>query len=693
MSLYRGRWYGKKRYFGLHYDLHANPKDTEIGQRATPQNLVPMFERVGADFVQTDSKGHPGYTSWYSKLPDASVCPGLKKDALEGWRAATRELGLPLTCHYSGLFDEAIGTKHPEWGMIDRDGRPIRVGHPMAGETEEAFPQKMCPRSPYLEEFMLPQLFEMIDRYDIDGLWVDGEVWAVEPCYCERCRQAFREAEGTAPPTESTDPSWASWFAFTRKGFEDYVTRYCEAVRAHKPEVLVCSNYLQTFRNPGEPRVPTDWISHDKWVFGLDDVRCEVRFVSTRRKPWDVMLWSFYWGNSMGGDPASPPVFKSVQHLQQEAASVLALGGNLQVYDNSDNLRDGQLVPWRMERVRQVGRFAKARRTLCQDTETIPQVVVLHSEVHTYAHPGGGNLMYGIDTAPVQGAVSSLLSNLYGVDIMDEWALEQCLRDFPVVVAPEQDCMSDDMVSQLKDYVESGGRLLVSGAAALERFGAKFLGVTRGGVEEDASYHLPAADGSFVAHSKTWQLLNPSTARELGRLGTTPLLDARLQPHPAATLNRVGQGAVAYIPCDIFRFFRRHRHPLACAFIGEVVGALAGRLAIRVSGPAGVDVVLRRQGKKSLVHLINTTGGAPNRPHDGIEGIPAIAPIEAEIYDEVLPVGPIKVKIQVKKKPKRVGLAFEKGTLKWKYRAGQKGGQVTARIEQVHIHAALVIEP
>ena len=45
--------------------------------------------------------------------------------------------------------------------------------------------------------------------------------------------------------------------------------------------------------------------------------------------------------------------------------------------------------------------------------------------------------------------MSGLLSNLYGVDIMDEWALGQCLADFPVVVAPEQDCMSDDMVGRL----------------------------------------------------------------------------------------------------------------------------------------------------------------------------------------------------------------------------------------------------
>jgi hypothetical protein len=43
MPIYTGRWHGKKRYFGLHYDLHAGPNDTELGVRANDKYLVPMF--------------------------------------------------------------------------------------------------------------------------------------------------------------------------------------------------------------------------------------------------------------------------------------------------------------------------------------------------------------------------------------------------------------------------------------------------------------------------------------------------------------------------------------------------------------------------------------------------------------------------------------------------------------------------
>ena len=106
-----GRWHGDERYFGMHYDLHAGAGDTDLGSRCGMEELVPMLELTAPDFVQTDCKGHPGYTSWFSKVPNASVPPGLKHDAMMQWRQATRKLGLPLHCHYSGVWDAAAGAR------------------------------------------------------------------------------------------------------------------------------------------------------------------------------------------------------------------------------------------------------------------------------------------------------------------------------------------------------------------------------------------------------------------------------------------------------------------------------------------------------------------------------------------------------------------------------------------------------
>jgi hypothetical protein len=288
-------------------------------------------------------------------------------------------------------------------------------------------------------------------------------------------------------------------------------------------------------------------------------------------------------------------------------------------------------------------------------------------------------LHWNVDVAPVQGAVFSLLECHYGVDILDEWAILPRLADFPVVVAPEQNCMSDGLVGALKEYVKAGGRLLVSGAKAFERFGKEFLGVKAGKVVDEAIYHVPVSDGTIPILSAPWRLVEPATAKSLATIGVTPLRDEQLLPHPAATLNRVGKGAVAYIPCNVFRDFNRSRYPLTRVFVHAVMRALAGRLEIGVKAPSCVDVVLRRKGDKKIVHLINRSSGIPNLPNSGV-------------IDEIPSVGPATITLKLSGKPRNVRLAFEKAAIKWKYVAGRKGGILRVDVPLVHIHAAMVVE-
>ncbi len=596
-GVYRGRWHGSRIRFGFHRDLHVELSDTGIGSRCTAAELVAQIRLSGADFVQTDSKGHPGYTSWPSRNPDASAAPGIERDALAAWRAATRSLGMPLHAHYSGIWDKAAGARHPEWCIVSADGTPARA--PWAGVLGETG-DKMCPRSGYVDELLIPQLLEMVDRYGIDGFWVDGDIWAMEPCYCGRCRSAFRERTGVAdPPRSSCRAGLGRVVEFHPRELRGL--RRAATVEARAPPgaaVLVCSNWLQTFRHPGEPRVPTDWISGDNSpVWGMDSGRCEARFISTRGKPWDIMMWDFYFSHGMARRPGLGAV--------GEAGADAPAGGRRhrrarrQRADLRQPLRRPATGPARRrgasKRIGEVARFVKRRMPLCQGTETIPQVAVLHSEHHARSKPVGPTSR-DIDTAPVQGAVFSLLECSCGVDILDEWALLPRIADFPLVVCPEQDRLSDAMVERLRVYVAGGGRLLVSGAAALDRFGKDFLGVGVRASRGSGVRHVPSGDGAVAVWSASWALVEPEDARGLGALGETPSREERLLPHPAAVLNRVGRGRVAWVPFDVFRDFERNRYPMLRKFIRSVADALSARAEIRVAAPACVDVILRRKG-------------------------------------------------------------------------------------------------
>lgn len=63
------------------------------------------------------------------------------------------------------------------------------------------------------------------------------------------------------------------------------------------------------------------------------------------------MMWCFYFSHGWLGDANWAPAMKPVQMLQQGAAVVVALGGNIQACENPfSGVRTGRLIPWRMKR-------------------------------------------------------------------------------------------------------------------------------------------------------------------------------------------------------------------------------------------------------------------------------------------------------------------------------------------------------
>ncbi|MBI5093145.1 MAG: alpha-L-fucosidase [Candidatus Hydrogenedentes bacterium] len=207
----------KNAFFGLHYDLHPNEKDTELGRETTYEGIRAELEKVKPDFVQYDCKGHPGWAGYPTKV--GSPSPGIVNDALKVWRKVTKDMGIPLSIHYSGVWDTRAIQLHSEWARIAEDGKPD--------------PNNTDPLSDYTEKLMIPQLLEVIENYDIDGVWIDGENWASAPCYSDRCKAEFTKRTSTAEiPMKKGDPHWDEWLAFQRDLFTEHVTKVTTALHA-----------------------------------------------------------------------------------------------------------------------------------------------------------------------------------------------------------------------------------------------------------------------------------------------------------------------------------------------------------------------------------------------------------------------------------------------------------------------------
>ena len=676
----RPNWH-KNVFFGLHFDLHAGEKDTELGAETTYNHIRAELAKVGPDWVQYDCKGHPGYTSYPTKVGVAS--PGVVKDALKIWSKVAHDMGMPIVVHYSGVWDQVQWKLHPEWARRKPDGSL------WGGEGWN--PHAMAADSPYAEELLIPQLKEVIDWYDIDGAWVDGECWAAAPDWSDWTTKLFVEHVKSAGlsdkadyseadiPRQPEDPLWAEYMAFNRQRFEQYMTRYADALHAHKPAFTACSNWAYTVRMPDEVTVPLDYLSGDfTWAFGLDSAVLEGKFMDSRGLPWDLMAWGF---TSSGAMSKAHWTTKSAAILEVEGALVAANGGAYQIYDTP--VRNGRIVDWHMDVFAEVGRFMRERQAVCQGSTSARHVALLHSESHYYAnnHPEGTVSIYneGKPARTLTGALALLLDNHYHTDVMNEETLQRIVTnermedEYKVIVVAEQTNLPAALKQQLLDWVKRGGKLLLTGNHIASDFGEATLGIRAEGEPSDQAMFVPA-DGGAVNVGDGWLRVRTAGAKALAPLLKNQEPKRGATGNPAATIRKVGKGFIAAIYGPIATVYANYRYPRIRSFTGEVLRALTGVMPVEIDAPHWVQLTVREKPDQTIVHLVNTGSSNPLSPvNPYVEDVPAV--------------GPITVRVQCDKRPTAVSLEPDHAGLAWKW----SRGVLTATIDSLYIHSALVL--
>jgi hypothetical protein len=643
--------------FGLHYDLHADAKDTVLGAELTPERLREQLAKVKPDVVQCDCKGAAGYASYPTKIGYAS--PGIVRDALRIHRDVTRELGIPLSVHFEGLLNARAIELHPDWSVLDCHGKPIIFSSTCAGIA--------CPRSPYLDEMMIPQMLEVIDEYDVDGFWIDGDNYVMRDCYCPRCREEFARRTGIAKPPESVDdPDWPAWRGFQRDSFVEYVTRYTEAVHRRKPECAVCSNWMYSMRQPGPALAPVDYLSGDYMPsLGCERAEMEGRYMDGHRVPWNLMAWTFCTpGNGIPGQ------LKTAPHLCQEAAEIMSCGGSVFLYDQPQ--RSGWLTSWHQDIFAEVARFCRERQPFCQNTRSLPEAALLFSDPHVWKHNPEpfcmGECFYG-----VEGALHALIENQIHTDVLDETRFLDRLRQYKLVVVAEQDPVSPLVLSALADYAREGGSVLLTGAH-LADLCPELAGVVAIEPVRKEVWHVPVG-GECASLSGPWRPVRPVAAEMYAPLMREQQIGKDETAFPAVTVRRLGRGRVAAIHGDFMRNYLLCHHPRLRAFVRELLGSFDIAWTCRVVGPPQIEVSLRESEGRLLVNLVNRAV------------TPTLTP-RLHIVEEVPPTGRITVELRLEKKPRAVTLEPGAQPVKRSYR----DGRLTAQVEEVRMHSILAVE-
>lgn len=596
----------KDSFFGIHFDLHPQAEDTELGRDVSPEMVERFLERVKPDYVQYDCKGHNGYLGYPSRVgPSAKTV----KDSLAIWREVTARRGVALYIHFSGVWDSAAVREHPEWARWTAEGKPDERNTSTFG--------------PYVDRRMIPQLLEVSEKYKLDGVWVDGECWSTSPDYSPRAAEAFFKATGFQQlPKQTGDPGWNEFLEFNRAQFRRYVRHYVETVRRQRPHLQIASNWLYSTYVPEKPELPVDFISGDYLGnASISRARLQARYMQHNGKPWDLMAWGF---QSARNNPVGP-IHKPAVNLMQEASIVLAQGGGFQIYYQPT--RAGYLDERHINVMSRVAAFCRERQSVCFQSATVPQVGVVFSGRSLYRTAGklfGG---WGAAEGPAQGILDALLENHYSVDVIPDWKLAEAAAAYPCLVLPEWTDVGEEVVEVLSRYARNGGRLLVAGAINARLF-AGLLGVRTNDEFRDVPAWIPGEE-VFANVRGVWADVALNGAEALAF--RHPTYDSTRDAQPAATLAPAGKGKVAGFFGPLGSVFAATHAPEVRRLTGRLMARLYERPMVEAEAPHTVELVLRRKDGRMCLHLINTTAMQVASEYAAVDFIPAVGPIKLRL--------------------------------------------------------------
>ncbi|MEX2564597.1 MAG: alpha-L-fucosidase [Cyclobacteriaceae bacterium] len=638
-------------FFGFHFDFHATQNDKELGGNFDEDLLHDFLLRTKPDYIQIDSKGHPGYSSYPTQVGFSAN--SFVKDPMRIWRDITAKHNVPLYVHYSGIWDARAIAEYPEWGRINSDGSK--------DSTKAAY------LSDYAAKLLIPQLKEMIDVYDIDGAWVDGDCWATAPDYSPEVMKGFiQETKIKEVPRKTTDPGYKEWLDYNRLVYRRYMKNYIDELHQYKPEFQIASNWAYSSVMPEKVDVAVDFLSGDvSGQNGVYSAAFQARCLALQGKPWDLMAWGFAPIDFMGGIH-SP---KSLVQLQQEAAEVMAMGGGFQVYFQQN--RDASFRTLDTEAMVKLANFCRERQPFCQYSEVVPQIGMWYSQEGWKKHFNG--VYGGGGYANMEGIANMLLDGQHSVEILMDHKMKELMQKYPLIVIPEWEAFDKEIKEQLLDYVETGGNVLVIGAKTVKEF-EPLLAVTLMG--EDTTTQINIGDkglGGIAGIKTQWQpVISNAGTEEIGHVYSQR--DYRYATdYPVATINNYGKGNIAALYLDMSAAYNTYRNPVFNELINQLIERLFPDATLKVKGSDQVHVVLGKKGGNILVHLINSSGEHFNR--------------NVLAYNELRLTPPLTINLKVEEKPKAVKLQPMNKILDFEYR----NNRIELMIPPVEVHSIIEV--
>lgn len=666
-------WFKNTRRM-LHLDSHFSGfkniyKNFDAGAAAQ------MYTDAGFQMVSYFAKCWGGYSYYPTKI--GIVHPTMSGDFTGEMTAALKKKRIRRIVYFMMATERGLQKQHPEW-VVNPDPNVVT---PAGAKTMET--AVMCYNSPYTEQVSLPQMKEVLEKYDIDGFFIDivMQQYLESNCYCKSCRELYAREVGGEIPRSDSDPKAFEYRLWSNSHMEAHMEKVYRFLAQVKPDIAIINNYAWMSTYPVNPPMyvphvawdtPTPAVGNYSWNFSF-----ESRYLNTLPEvPFSCMNTR---GNNWGDYALREP-----EAFQHECAILLAAcGGN---YLSDIPYPSGNPDPAVYEVFGAVNRRYKALEPVLTGSRPVREAAILHSADSIWSKsPLKPKSKWTFTPAyySVTGAHKALTDLHLQNGILNSQVCTESLQDYRLLILSDQRILSVREMAKIRQFVRDGGALLVTHETGtrdgkngkLADFAlADMLGVQYLGSPETANcylrvtpelkkFGLPVMDveagGSYtrVALTSARKLLDlapPYQKAKSGPPDETP-------EGPGVTINAYGKGKVLYCAADLFGGFFDKATPnmrKLAAWMLEQVYPTSSRLIVLENAPINVEMFLNRKGEEYLVHLINYSGDKRDIGTPQVQDFTTVHGITVKIRMDKKP-----IEITLVPDKKRIDFTWSKGLL------------------------------
>jgi hypothetical protein len=170
----------------VHLDFHNSQHIPAIGEEFDADEFGDRLREGHVDSIVVFAKDMHGY--FYYPSDHGPVHPGLRFDLLGQQVEACHKCGIKVSAYYCVTWDNFLAERHPEWLVWTRDRTTYL---PKFDETPGW--TALCLSNENFVQLVLDHSRELLEHYQLDGIWYDMPLPIGGECFCRNCLAALRE--------------------------------------------------------------------------------------------------------------------------------------------------------------------------------------------------------------------------------------------------------------------------------------------------------------------------------------------------------------------------------------------------------------------------------------------------------------------------------------------------------------------